>query len=751
VSDNFLRDIVAADLRSGKRTRVVTRFPPEPNGYLHIGHAKSICLNFGLAQEFGGACHLRMDDTNPLKEGAHYVAGIQRDVRWLGFEWGDREFAASQYFGQLYAWAEKLVEAGRAYVDDLSDDEIRQYRGSVSEPGRPSPWRDRPAAENLDLLRRMRAGEFPDGARVLRAKGDLSAANMKMRDPLIYRIRHVVHHATSEPWAIWPMYDYAHCLSDYIEGITHSLCTLEFEVNRELYDWFLELLELPEPRPRQYEFARLNLAYTMMSKRRLLELVNRGTVTGWDDPRMPTLAGMRRRGVTPESIRLFVERVGVARAENLVEPGLLDAAIRDDLDARCPRRMAVLRPIKVVLDNWPVAETVSVVARDWPESSGREGARELPFGRELWIDRDDFATDPPAGWHRLAPGAEVRLRYAYVIRCTSVERDATGEPSVIHCTVDRATAGGVAPEGRKVKGIIHWVPGDAPEAVVRLFDRLFDSERPDQDEDWLATLNPHSRIDRRARIEPSLLGAAPGARFQLERACFAYVDEVDSRPGAPVFHRIVGLRDGFAKTAHEPAAAPRPVQAARTPVAPREVGPGVAAWVRRGAGEPEAEVLDAEPAIAALVDAMHTAGAPVAHAASFAVHEVRRALRDHGGTPDPARLTALIGLVDAGKITMATARQVLGPVLREGADPAAWVATHGLGVIADDGALAAAVDAVLAELPDKVAAYRGGKTGLLGLFVGQVMKRTGGRADAARVSEILARALSRLSRCARKR
>ena len=738
---NFLRDIVAADLRSGKHARVVTRFPPEPNGYLHIGHAKSICLNFGLAQEFGGECHLRMDDTNPLKEAAHYVEGIQRDVRWLGFDWGKHEYAASAYFPQLYTWAVQLVRAGKAYVDDLSEDEIRSYRGSVSEPGRASPWRDRAIGENLELLERMRAGEFPDGSRVLRAKGDLSAANMKMRDPLIYRIRHTQHHATAEPWAIWPMYDYAHCLSDYLEGITHSVCTLEFEVNRELYDWFLEILDLPRPRPRQYEFARLNLAYTMMSKRRLLELVNRGTVTGWDDPRMPTLAGMRRRGVTPESLRTFAERIGLARAENLVDPALLEAAIRDDLDSRSPRRLVVLRPLKVILDNWPADETESVSVRDWPESSGREGTRNLTFAREIWIDRDDFALEPAPGWHRLALGTEVRLRYAYVIRCTDVVRDASGEVSALRCTVDRSTAGGKAPEGRKVKGIVHWVPADAPEARVRLFERLFDSERPDQEESWLETLNPNSRVELLARIEPGLLQAGPGDRFQFERVGFACVDEPDSQLGVPVFNRIVGLKDGFVKAARD--VLPRPAAEPRgTGKAPRPRTSAELEWTARGVGEAEAEVLAAEPETAALVLEVHGAGVPLGPSAAFVVHEVRRAVREHGGTADGGRIAALVGLVGAGRITAATARDVLVAVLRQGADPVTWVASQGLEAIADDGALGALVAEVLAEHPEKVAAYRSGKTGLLGMFVGAVMKRTGGRANAERVTELLGSALT---------
>jgi glutaminyl-tRNA synthetase len=732
---NFLRDIAIGDLRAGRHQRIVTRFPPEPNGYLHIGHAKSICLNFGLAQELGGICHLRMDDTNPLKEDPEYVAGIHRDVRWLGFDWGEREFAASSYFPQLYEWALQLVDAGKAYVDDLSEDEIRSFRGTVTEHGRPSPWRDRSPAENRDLLVRMRAGEFADGARVLRAKGDLASPNMKMRDPLIYRIRHIPHHAAGE-WNIFPMYDYAHCLSDYIEGITHSFCTLEFENNRELYDWFIDLLDLPPPRPRQYEFARLNLAYTMMSKRRLLELVKQGVVSGWDDPRMPTLAGYRRRGVTPEAIRSFVEGVGVARAENLVDPSVLDGAIRDDLDSKAPRRMAVLRPLRVELTNWPADRTEIVQARDWPESTGRDGARPLSFGRTLWIDHDDFSLSPPPGWHRLAPGGEVRLRYGFVIRCDEVER--RGDDVVgLKCSVDLATRGGINPLGRKVKGIVHWAPGDAPEVRVRLYDRLFDAERPDQEEAWLEKLNPRSLVEVQARVEPAVLSAAPGDRFQLERLGYFFADPIDSRPGAPVLNRIVALKDSFVPRKE----AVRVVEEATVHVARGERSPEAQAWIARGAGSDEADVLAADGGARALVEFTVAAGASMAEASSWVVQEVRRVKRDLDWSSlpiDGRSLASLVALVRAKTLTTGVARQVLEAMAKEALDPAAYVAAHGLGVVADDDALAPIVDAVLAENADKAAQYRAGRTGLFGMFVGQVMKRTGGRADPQRVNALLA-------------
>jgi glutaminyl-tRNA synthetase len=726
---NFLRDIIAEDLASGRHQRVVTRFPPEPNGFLHIGHAKSICLNFGVAAEFSGVCHLRMDDTNPVKEDPAYVENIRRDVAWLGFDWGDNFFAASDYFPQLYAWALELVDRGLAYVDDLSEEEIRAYRGTVTEAGRPSPWRDRTPAENRALLEQMRAGDFADGSRVLRAKGDLGSPNMKMRDPLMYRIRRVRHHAAGA-WNVYPMYDYAHCLSDYIEGITHSFCTLEFEVNRELYDWFLEILALPLPRPRQYEFARLNLAGTMMSKRRLLAMVQQGLVSGWDDPRMPTLAGLRRRGVTPEAIRSFAERIGVARADNLVDPAVLDAAIRDDLDARAPRRMVVLQPLRVWLSG-PMPAAVD--ARDWPEASGRPGGRTLAVGSEIWVDREDFAEDPPKGWHRLTLGGTVRLRWAGVIRCDEVVRGTDGEVVGLRCSA--------VPDG-KAKGVIHWVPGDAPEATVRLYEPLFLVERPDAVDDWQSILNPRSCVVRTARVEPSLREVPPEERFQFERAGFFYVDPVDSRPGAPVFHRVLPLKDSYTQS---PAPAARPVAAAApAPAAvasPHPRTPASAAWVARGVVDELADVLGADVEAAAFAEAVIAAGTPPAAAAAWTAQELRKV---KGGVAwsalrcGPTAVATLAARVASGAVTHATARQVLEAMVADGVDPDAYVAANDLGALHDDAALAPMVDAVLAALPDKVAQYRAGRTGLLGMFVGQVLQRTRGRADAQRVQSLLA-------------
>jgi glutaminyl-tRNA synthetase len=543
---DFIRDIVADDLRSGKHRRVVTRFPPEPNGYLHIGHAKSICLNFGIAQEFGGVCHLRFDDTNPLKEDVEYVDSIQEDIRWLGFDWGDKLFYASDYFERLYEFAELLIRDGNAYVDSLSADEMRAHRGTLTEPGRPSPYRDRPADESLDLFRRMRAGEFADGTHVLRARIDMASPNLNMRDPVLYRIRRASHHRTGDAWCIYPMYDFAHPLSDAIERITHSICTLEFEDHRPLYDWLIEHCRT-EAQPHQYEFARLNLNYTVMSKRRLLELVTEGRVAGWDDPRMPTLSGLRRRGVPPAAIRAFSASVGVAKRNSTVDVGMLEHAIRDDLNRRSPRVMAVLRPLKIVIENWPAGRVDELDAVNNPEDPAM-GTRRVPFAGELWIEQDDFREVPPPKYFRLSPGREVRLRWGYFVTCTGVVKNDRGEVVEVRCTYDPETRGGNAPDGRKVKATIHWVSAaHAVDAEVRLYDRLFATEEPGGD-DWMAQLNPASlEVLRGCKLEASLADAAPGSRWQFERMGYFCVDTVDSRPGSPVWNRTVTLKDTWAK------------------------------------------------------------------------------------------------------------------------------------------------------------------------------------------------------------
>jgi glutaminyl-tRNA synthetase len=544
---DFIRDIVAADLAAGRTRSVVTRFPPEPNGYLHIGHAKSICLNFGIAEEFGGRCHLRFDDTNPTKEEQEYIDAIERDVRWLGFDWGEHLHHASDYFEQLYDWAEHLIRSGHAFVDDTPPEEMRAMRGTLTEPGRNSPYRDRSPAENLDLFRRMRTGEFPNGARVLRAKIDMTAGNINLRDPVLYRILHAAHPRTGGKWSIYPTYDFAHGQSDAIEGVTHSICTLEFEDHRPLYDWLIEHLPVPS-RPRQYEFARLNLSYTVLSKRFLTRLVQEGHVAGWDDPRMPTLAGLRRRGVPSEAIREFVRRVGVARANSLVDVGMFEAAVRDVLNKSAPRRMAVLRPLKLVIENYPEGQTEELEAVNHPDDAAA-GSRQIPFGRELFIERDDFLEDPPKGFFRLAPGREVRLRYAYFVTCREVVKSAAGEILELRCTYDPATRGGNAPDGRKVRGTIHWVAASqAIPAEIRLYNPLFTRPDPGAEGDLMADLNPHSlEVLSGAVVEPALAGDNSEAPEQFERQGY-FCRDPDSQPGHLVFNRTIGLRDSWAKS-----------------------------------------------------------------------------------------------------------------------------------------------------------------------------------------------------------
>ncbi len=544
---NFIRDIIDQDLETNKYGgRVATRFPPEPNGYLHIGHAKSICLNFGLARDYGGVCHLRFDDTNPTKEEQEYVDSIMADVRWLGFDWGEHLYYASDYFDQLYEFAIQLIKAGKAYVDDLSAEEIREYRGTLTKPGKESPYRNRSVEESLDLFERMRKGEFPDGARTLRAKIDMASGNINLRDPVMYRILHAEHHRTGDKWCIYPTYDWAHGQSDAIEKITHSICTLEFEDHRPLYDWFIDNLGIHHPQ--QIEFARLNLSHTVMSKRKLLELVEGSHVAGWDDPRMPTLAGLRRRGYTPEAIRNFCERIGVARADNLVDIALLEHCLREDLNQRAPRVMAVLRPLKVVIENYPEGKVEELPAVNNPEDPAM-GTRSVPFSRELYIEQDDFRENPPPKYFRLSPGVEVRLRYAYFIKCVDVIKDKTGRVVEIHCTYDPQTRGGDAPDGRKVKGTIHWVSAaQAIKAEVRLYDHLFTKAVPGEGgRDFKEDLNPNSlQVLSDCRVESSLASVAPGSRYQFERLGYFCVDK-DSRPQKLVFNRAVTLRDTWAK------------------------------------------------------------------------------------------------------------------------------------------------------------------------------------------------------------
>jgi len=768
--EDFVRDIVRADLAAGRHREVVTRFPPEPNGYPHIGHAKSICLNFGLAEEFAGHCNLRFDDSNPLTEDLEYVEAIQRDVRWLGFDWGERLFFASDYFERLYELAEQLVEKGLAYVDSLSEEEIRAHRGTVTEAGRPSPYRDRSREENLDLLRRMRAGELPDGAAVLRAKIDMAASNMKMRDPLLYRIRHAEHYRRGTAWCIYPMYDFIHPLSDAFEGITHSLCTLEFENNRELYDWLLEAVDWPEPRPHQYEFARLNLNYTVMSKRKLLELVESGLVQGWDDPRMPTLSGLRRRGYTPEAIRSFCDRIGVAKAHSTVDVALLEHAVREDLNHRAQRVLCVLRPLKLVVENWPAEREATFDAPYWPHDVPNEGSRGLPFGRELWIERDDFAEEPPKGWHRLAPGAEVRLRYAYVVRCTDVVKDARGEVVEVRCTYDPDTRGGAAPAGRKVPGTLHWVSAaHAVDVEARLYDRLFRDEQPDAAGDYHAGLNAESlQVLTGCKGEAGLAAATPGSRFQFERVGYFYLEPETAAvdPGRRAFNRIVTLKDSWARQAGASQqvattrARRREEPRATEPVrAPSAVDPlaGLSAEKRaevtdlvdvRGVAVESARVLASQPALRRLFDDALAAGAPARVAANWVANELQRELESAAVDPESvplsgAALGELLGLVEDGTLSATAAKGVLAELVRRGGSPRDIVAARGLAQVSDEAALGAAVDRVLGRETANATAYRDGRHGLLGWFVGQVMQETGGRANPQLVQRLLRERLER--------
>lgn len=776
---DFIRATVAEDMRRNRYGgRVVTRFPPEPNGFLHIGHAKSICLNFGVAQDFGGVCNLRMDDTNPETEDELYVQAIQRDVKWLGFDWDDRMFYASDYYEQLYQFAVKLIRDGKAYVDSLNEEAIRAYRGTVTEPGRESPYRSRSIAENLDLFARMRAGEFADGAQVLRAKVDMAAANMKMRDPLLYRIRHAHHYRTGDDWCIYPMYDFAHPLSDAIEGITHSICTLEFENNREIYDWLVDNC-VPEPRPRQYEFARLNLDYTVMSKRKFLQLVEHGHVDGWDDPRMPTIAGLRRRGVTPEAIRTFAEKIGVAKTNSRVEITLLEHCIRDDLNFRAPRVMAVLRPLKLVITNYPAGQVEMLDGAYWPRDVPKEGSRPVPFSRELYIERDDFMENPPADYYRLALGREVRLRFAYIVKCEQVVQEPqTGEVVEVHCTYDPATQGGVAAKGRRVQGTIHWVSAaHAVPAEVRLYDRLMtvaDPEDVEEGKSFLDFLNPNSQeVLTGAWVEPSIADDPAGARYQFERVGYFVSDMVDSQPGRLVFNRIIELRDSWAgKTSEAEKSKPaKPAPAATAaPVAVKGVvkgegesrraksdardalraaTPELAARLARyteelGLASEDADVLTGDLALARFFEDALAAHLNAKSVANWVTNEVLRELKDRPLEQLPVQgrqVGALAALVDGGEITAAIGREVFAEMARSGQDPAAIVQARGLAPIQDVDALGAVVARVIAANGDKAAHFRSGKSGLLGFFVGQVMRETLNRANPKVVQELVQAAL----------
>lgn len=764
-SVDFIRAVVNEHMRTGKYDgQVITRFPPEPNGYPHIGHAKSICLNFGIAQDYGGRCHLRMDDTNPTTEDEEYVRALQDAVHWLGFDWGKHMYYASDYFGQLYAFAEQLIIDGKAYVDSLNEEQIREYRGTVTESGRPSPYRSRSVEENLDLLRRMRAGEFADGAHVLRAKGDMASPNMKLRDPLLYRIRHAHHYRTGDEWCIYPMYDFAHPLSDAIEGVTHSICTLEFENNRDIYDWLADNL-LEEPRPHQYEFARLNLDYTIMSKRKLLQLVQEHHVNGWDDPRLPTIAGLRRRGVTPEAIRTFCDKIGVSKANSRVDMALLEHCIRDDLNTKAPRVMAVLRPLKVVITNYPEGQTEELDASFWPRDVPKEGSRPVPFTREIYIEQDDFMENPPKGFHRLLPGGEVRLRYAYIIKCDEVIKDAEGNVTELRCTYQPESRGGAAVDGRKVKGTIHWVSAvHAVPIEVRLYARLFTTPNPEEVEEgkrFQDYINPDSlEVLRNSLVEPSVANAAPGDRFQFERQGYFVADMVDSKPGALVFNLVVDLRDSWAKVAQAestPATPQREAKASAPKSTPppsdsnpssrksktevrdavRAQQPELAARLTRYTTElglpfDDADVLTGDLALARFFEDAVAVHGNAKNVANWVLNEVLRELKEKPIDSLPfggAQLGQLVALVDSNAISSGAGKEVFGELMARGGDPKAIVEAHGLQQVSDAAQLLPLIDSVIAANAEKAAQYRSGKTGLLGFFVGQVMRQIGSKAN----------------------
>ncbi|HJN74069.1 MAG TPA: glutamine--tRNA ligase/YqeY domain fusion protein [Myxococcota bacterium] len=738
---NFIRDVIREDLRTEAHGgAVITRFPPEPNGHLHIGHAKAICVDFGMAAEFGGKCHLRMDDTNPEKEEQEYVDGILRDVRWLGFDWGDDFFHASDYFERLFECAEHLVREGKAYVCFLDEAEVREYRGGIDAPGRPSPTRDASPEDNLRELHQMRAGAYPDGHCTLRAKIDMANPNMKLRDPPLYRIRRETHQRTGDDWCIYPFYDYAHPLSDAFERITHSICTLEFQDNRAIYDWLVENCPIPAWPPRQYEMARLCLAGTMLSKRRLIRLVDEGVVDGWDDPRMPTISGYRRKGVPPEAIREWVARVGVAKADNLVDPASLDACVRDALNHEAPRVMAVLDPLKVTITNWPTSEVDWLDAPLWPHDVPKDETRRVPFSGTLYIERSDFAKEPPKKWRRLAPGAEVRLRYGYLVRCDEVV-EADGVVTELRCSYDPASRGGNAPDGRKVSGTLHWVSAEtAVAAEVRLYEPLFTVDRPDAEEDFLEVLNPDALVVVAARLEPFLRDVEPGSRYQFERLGYFAKD-----PDEGVFNRIVPLRDSFKKKASSGLRKVGKAGEAKARSLSAVEDKRAAALEARGLPREQAEILAQSGQMLAFFEAALAAHDSPKGIASLVTGELMRAVKD---TPieelpiTPARLARVVALHDDGTLSSKLARKLFGVCLAEDIEPDAVVAERGWKKITDLAILQPIIEDLVAQNPAKVEAYRAGRTGLAGFFVGQVLRATRGQADPELVQRLVAEALA---------
>ena len=772
---NFIHDIIDADLASGRHSEVVTRFPPEPNGFLHIGHAKAIVLNFGTAAKYGGRCHLRFDDTNPQTEDTLFVESIQEDVRWLGYEWGENLYFASNYFEKMYECAVHLVKEGKAYVDSQSTEEIREYRGTAHEAGKESPYRNRSVEENLGLLERMKAGEFEDGAHVLRAKIDMSADNILMRDPLLYRIRHAHHHNRGDEWCIYPMYDFAHCLEDAFEHVTHSLCSLEFENNREIYDWVIENTPVPA-RPRQYEFARLSLGYTVMSKRKILRLVEGKHVDGWDDPRLPTLAGLRRRGVTPEAIREFCHRIGVTKANSRVEYEFFETILRDDLNVKVPRVMAVVDPLKVVVTNYPEEQVEWLDASYYPHDVPLEGSRKVPFTRELYIERDDFMEEPSKKWFRLAPGQEVRLRYGYYITCEEVVKDEKGEILELRCSYDPESRGGDTPDGRRVKGTLHWV--SATESLAcefRLYERLFSEENPEADAevDFLEKLNGESLSIVRGCVEPSVKDDDPEQRYQFERKGYFWRDPAQSGGEELVFNRIVSLRDSWAKMQQEKSEAAKVVEGkgkkSAKPKAGREEksGPTEPVITERDRVREEtpelaekfqayqkelklheevADVLTGDLETAEYFEAAVKSYGEAVAVGSWIVNEVLPRVEEGEeiGTLGlrAEYLAELVALVDGDRITVQVGREVLDKVLKSGKGPEEIVEEEGLEKISDLSTLEPTIDEILSSHPDEVQRFKDGNARLIGFFIGQVMKNTGGTADPVMVRRLVQEKLS---------
>lgn len=745
-SKDFLRVKVEEDLESGKYTAVHTRFPPEPNGFPHIGHAKSICINFGIARDYHGRCNLRMDDTNPTTEDIRYVEALKDAVEWLGFEWGDQVYYTSDYFPKLYDYAVELIQMGKAYVDSLNEEEIREYRGTVTEPGRRSKYADRSVEENLDLFERMKNGEFQEGEHVLRAKIDMSAANMKMRDPLLYRIRHAHHYRAGDAWHVYPMYDFAHCLSDYIEGITHSICTLEFENNRAIYDWILDTLGLTPHRPYQHEFARLGINYTVMSKRKLLELVNEGKVSGWDDPRMPTIAGYRRRGYTPESIINFCDSIGIAKANSMVDVSQLEFCIRDDLNLKVPRVLAVFDPLKVTIENYEGMEEID--APYYPHDVPKEGSRLIPFSREIYIERDDFSENPPKGYYRLTPEQPVRLRHGYIIACKEVIKDADGNITEIKAEYYPESKSGSDTSGIKVKSAIQWVSAEHVKKVeIRLYDRLFKDEAPEGLED----LNPDSlHIIKDALIEPAVITDQPDVRFQFERHGYFYADPIDYTDENPVFNKIVGLKDSWTKKSKtedsEPKSERKPqakkvqIDGEVAPMSEEEQALFDKYTSELGLNNEVANTLARDEYLSSFYEeALLTLHSPIS-LANLITNEVARELKEKQVDElkfNAKQIAELVKMVDEETISTKIAKQVFEEMAQSGDNPSQIVEAKGLVQISDPAKILPIIDEVMANNPDNVAKYRAGNTKLFGFFVGQVLKATGGKANPKVVNELV--------------